>query len=443
MGETYRILAAGREACSETRRTGLNNNDVIVGPSGSGKTRGYVEPNILQCAGSMVVTDTKGMLYGELGGVLQQEGCRVRCLDLADPALSPSGYNPLEYVGYDRASGRSREQDILTLAACLVPVENQRDPFWELAARVYAESAIAYVLECLPRKEQHLGSVARLLGEMGRGGHYGRLIRELAELDPGSFAVSRYRLYGSMAADAERTHACIMGILGQKLSALSSCGAQSLYTAPDRVDIRSLGKTKTALFLNVSDTDGSMYGLANVFYTQALHVLCRLADRSGPEHRLPVPVRFILDDFASNVRIPDFGRIISVIRSRGISVSIIIQSVSQLEGMYGHTGAMTVMDNCDHCLYLGGQDPATAKYMGIKANRTASAMLAMGLDDAWLFTRGAPPEQVKKYDLRSHPKYRLLPEYRREHGAEPRREGCDREDVDLTSGQKHENAALP
>lgn len=441
MEEAYRILAAGHEASGDTRRTGLNNNDVVVGPSGAGKTRGYVEPNILQCAGSMVVTDTKGALYGELGGVLRREGYRVRRLDLADPALSPSGYNPLEYVGYDRLSGRFREQDILTLAACLVPVENQRDPFWELAARVYMESAVAYVLECLPRREQHLGSVARLLGEMGRGGRYGRLIRELAALDPDSLAVGRYRLYSSMAEDAEKTHACIQGILGQKLAALSSGGARSLYTCPDRVDIRGLGRTRTALFLNVSDTDGSMYGLANVFYTQALHVLCGLADRECPDRRLPVPVRFILDDFASNVRIPDFGRLISVIRSRGISVSIIIQSVSQLEGMYGQAGAMTVMDNCDHCLYLGGQDPATARYMGIKANRTASAMLGMGLDDAWLFTRGSRPEQVKKYDLKSHPKYRLLPEYRRECGAEPRREELEK--AARASGQGHGDAALP
>lgn len=413
MDGACRILAQGKTVSNDTRRTGLNNNDAVVGPSGSGKTRGYVIPNILQCGGSMVVTDTKGELYGELGEALEQEGCRVQCLDLADCARSPCGYNPLDYVGYDAGKGRHSERDIMTLAACLVPLEDFREPFWDKAARMYLESAIAYILECLPPEEQDLCSAARLLAEMGQRGLYRRLIRELEELDPDSFAVNRYRLYGSMAEDAERTSACVQGILAEKLSALSFGGAGALFRNPKKVDIRALGREKTALFLTISDTDSSLYGIANVFYAQALHILCESADRDCPGHRLPVPVRFLLDDFASNVRIPDFDRIISVIRSRGISVSIILQSVSQLEGLYGHAKAMTVMDNCDHCLYLGGQDPATARYMGIKANRTASSMLGMGLNDAWLFARGSLPEQVRKYDLRSHPKYKRLPEYRR------------------------------
>lgn len=418
MAETFRILAAGKTVSSNTRLTGLNNNDVVIGPSGAGKTRGYVEPNILQCGESMVVTDTKCALHRELKGVLEREGYRVKCLDLADCARSPCGYNPLEYVRYDIWRERHREQDIMTLAACLVPVENPRDPFWEQAARMYLESALAYVLECLPRREQHLGSVVRLLEEMGEGGRYGRLMRELAELDADSFAVNRYHLYRSMADGANRTHACIQGFLAQKLSVMAFEGAKGLFVNPDRVNIGILGKEKTALFLNVSDTDSSMYGLANVFYTQALHVLCDMADRQFPGRGLPVPVRFVLDDFASNVCIPDFDRIISVIRSRGISVSIIIQSVSQLEGMYGRARAMTVMDNCDHCLYLGGQDPDTARYIGTKANKSASTVLGMPLNGAWLFARGAPPQQVEKYDLKNHPKYSLLPEYRREHGTD-------------------------
>jgi type IV secretion system protein VirD4 len=116
-------------------------------------------------------------------------------------------------------------------------------------------------------------------------------------------------------------------------------------------------------------------------------------------------VRFILDDFAANAFIPDFDKILSVVRSRNISASVILQSISQLEGMYGHAAAMTILNNCDHCLYLGGQDVETARYMGVKANRSVGTMLSMPLDSAWLFARGEPARLTKKFDLRSHQRY--------------------------------------
>ncbi len=162
--------------------------------------------------------------------------------------------------------------------------------------------------------------------------------------------------------------------------------------------------------MTISDTDDSLYRLASLFYTQALHTLCGLADKSAG-HRLKMPVRFYLDDFASNVVIADFDRIISVIRSRGIAASIIIQSLSQLESIYGHAKAMTILNNCDNVLCLGaGRDMETAKYISFQVNKPVSAVLNTPIEDAWLMTRGKPAERVKKYDLKSHRLYGRLPE---------------------------------
>lgn len=408
MDNTYRILARGRFISNDTWRTGLNNNDVVIGPSGAGKTRGYVMPNILQCMGSFVVADTKGMLCRETGSMLEKAGYKVAAINLADCARSPWGYNPLDCIRL----GGAREQDIMTMAACLMPIETRNDPFWERSARLYLESAISYVLECLPSEEQHMGSVVRLIGEMGAKGRYRRLVMELDELLPGSFAAMRYKMFRGIAEESEKTHACIQGFLADKLSVFAFNGAKALYSNPRKVSFKEMGREKTAVFLNISDTDSSMYGLANLFYTQALHALCESADKEYGEHRLGIPVRFIFDDFAANVRIPDFDRIISVVRSRGISISIILQSVSQLEGMYGTAGSATILNNCDNCLYLGGQDAATARYISVKADRPASAILGMPLDRAWLFTRGNKPELVEKYELKEHARYKELLEYR-------------------------------
>lgn len=407
--ESYRILAEGHTISNDTWQTGINNNDLIIGPSGSGKTRGYVMPNILQCNESMVITDTKGALCSEIGPVLAKEGYKVMELNLADCAESPYGYNPFAYIRCDHR-GKFSEQDVLTLAACTIPVETKRDPYWENMARIYLESAAAYVLEALPQEEQDFTSIVRLAGEMGPGGKYKKLMEELAVIDPDSFALSRYRLFKSVSENANTTSSCIHSFLASKISPLAFDGAKRLFKNPRKINFKELGRKKTAVFLNISDTDSSMYRLANLFYTQALHTLCSLADRN-PSHRLKVPVRFYLDDFASNTVIPDFDRIISVIRSREISVSVIIQSLSQLESLYGHPKAMTLINNCDNMLCLGaGRDLETARYISHQVNKPVSAILNTPLDSAWLLTRGRRAEQVTKYDLKSHSFYHRLPE---------------------------------
>lgn len=417
--EFCRILARDEFMDNDTRKTGLNNNDLIIGPSGAGKTRGYVIPNILQCNGSMIITDTKGSIRDQVEGILKKKGYRVLSIDFTDCGEG-CGYNPLDFIRYDEKTGRYKEQDILTVAACLIPLTDMKEPVWELSARMYVESMIGYVLECLPREEHNLISVMKLFQEMPTG-RYDRLFRELSELNPESFAAIRYNLYKT-AKHAERMYESIRAYISMRLSALSFEAVKRMLTAAERISFADLGREKTAVFVCISDTDRSMDYLAGLFYTQALQVLCASADKESVDCRLKVPVRIILDDFAANMVIPDFDKITSVIRSREIHVSIILQSISQLESLYGHARAMTIINNCDNLLYLGGQDVETARYMSGKANRTLDSVLNMPLEQAWLFTRGRQPKPVQKYDIRCHRHYRNLPEYRRKNQNQEKKE---------------------
>jgi len=408
-----RILAEGCLMNNDTRATGINNNDLIIGPSGAGKTRGYVMPNLLQCNESLIVADTKGSLIGEVGPVLKRHGYKVINLDFTD-MLGSYGYNPLDYIRYDQRREKYVDQDIMTIAASLVPAEDPKEPFWEHAAEMYLASLIGYVLECLPQQEHTLEYASKMFAEMRREKYDKpsrgeQLFEELGKENPNSFAYQKYQMY-RVTAGADRMHSSILGILAEKLGPLIYDGPLSMYSKKKRVDFKELGRKKTAVFLTISDTDRSSDRLINLFYTQALQTLCRSADQDYPDHRLPVPVRFILDDFATNTRIPDFDNIISVIRSREIYVSIIVQSLSQLDALYGPERAKTIINNCDNCLYLGGQDVETARYISVKANRTADSILNMPLGEAYLFTRGSAPRKVRKFDLRRHQRYAELPE---------------------------------
>lgn len=400
---TYRILAKDRLMNNDTWVTGLNNNDVIIGPSGAGKTRSYVIPNILQCNESMIIADAKGGVKKEVEDALLKKHYKIIDIDLMD-LFSSYGYNPFDFIRYDEKRGCYVEQDIMTVASCIVPVETIREPFWEMAARQYLECLIAYVMECLPENEHSLESVVKLFLEMDTG-KFNQLMKELQELNPNSFAVMRYRMYQS-STKADKMHASILGVLAEKISIFAFEGAKALSNNPNRINFVDLGKEKTAVFLNVSDTDRSMDRLANLFYTQALHTLCFSADKDYKDNRLKIPVRFFLDDFAANVYIPDVDKITSVIRSREIYVSIIIQSISQLESMYGQARAKTILNNCDNMLYLGGTDVGTAQYISKKANKSVNSILNMPFDNAWLFTRGTEPQSVQKYNLFEHKNYK-------------------------------------
>ena len=394
--KNMRVMAKGLYMSNDTRVTGLNNNDLIIGPSGAGKTTGYVKPNLLLGGGSIIVADTKGALLQEVGPEMARRGYRVLHLDFSDLAESSLGYDPLDYIrrGED---GRYSQQDVMTIAKALCPIEDFKQPFWDHAAAMLLASIIGTVLEYYSREWQTMGMVSELCAGYGQkeGGQFHQMVFKLGQKNPESFAWRKFRMVSSCEG-ADKMYCSILGILAEKLDVLTFDGIERLFQMEERVDFAGLGREKTALFLTVSDTDRSMDRLVILFYTQALQGLCRSADRDYPDHRLPVSVRFILDDFATNTVIPDFDSIISVIRSREIYVSIIIQSLSQLEGLYGHAKAMTIINNCDNCLYLGGQDVETASYFSLKMNRTVDTILNLPLDAAILFTRGQRPRRVEK-----------------------------------------------
>lgn len=402
-----RILAADEYVSNDTWVTQLNNNDLIVGTPGSGKTRNYVKPNLLQMKESVIVTDTKGSLLDEVGPVLRKHGYHIQSLDFSNMESS-CGYNPLASVQVDPDTHRPSGKDIMSIAKVLCPIENSRDPFWDYAAQMELSAIIGYVVQCLPHGEHTLGKVAELVGEMGSG-LFQKLIDELEEIDPASFAVKKYRMFEYNNA-AEKMQASIIGIMAEKLDPFTFDSAEDMFCREPRIDFTSLAHEKTAVFLTVSDTDRSQDRLVNLFYTQAIQALCDHADNECAGHTLPIPVRMYLDDFATNCRILDFDKTISVIRSRNIAVSVILQSMTQLTELYGEAAAMTVVNGCDHMLYLGGRDIDTANYVSIMANRPIDRIVSMPRDRAYIVESGSVARLVKKYDLKQHERYHELPE---------------------------------
>lgn len=390
-----RILAQGTTISNDTRITGLNNNDLIIGSSGSGKTGGYVIPNLQNITGSMVVSDTKGQLEKLFKKELKQKGYKVLSLNVVDP-LKSCGYNPLKGIRRHK-DGSYCEQDVLTLANNIMPTLDSQDPFWERAAASQIAFYIAYCLDALEPEEQNMITVCDL--HRAFISPRGILPFEAwAETHPDTFSAKKFRMLRGISS-VEKTSSCIYEFVNRGLELFDFKEARKIFESSESIDIASLGREKTVLFLNVSDTDSTFDRIVNIFYTQALQVLCSEADKTA-SGRLKVPVRIVMDDFAASAKIPDFEKIISVIRSREISVSLVLQSLTQLESMYKKADATTIINNCDHLLYLGCQDLETADFMGARAYKTPESILSLSREKAILITNGEKAkitDKIKPY----------------------------------------------
>lgn len=315
------LLTANRTAETDTWRSGLNNNVLVLGSSGCGKTRNHLKPNLLQAQGSYIVLDSKGILYREMAPYLRKQGYQVDQLDFVG-MNGTLGYNPLDHIRCQ--NGHPAEQDIIAIASALCPREDhESDPFWALAAANYLTSYIAYVLEAMPEQDRTMAEVIRVFDE-ACSGHAERLFDELERKNPGSYAV-KLRRRAQTTIRAERMHASIVGIIAASLLPLGFTGAMAAYQCPRRVDFHEFGRKRCALFVTIDDMDTSLRPLTSLFIRQAFSSLCDAADHGSPDGRLAVPVRLMLDDFA-NLNVANFDNILSVTRSREISCTIVCQT---------------------------------------------------------------------------------------------------------------------
>ena len=337
-----------------------NLNILVCGGSGAGKTRFFCKPNAMQCNTSMVILDPKGEIVRDVGGLLEKKGYEVRVLDLINMQKSYC-YNPFVYLRNDNDVQRL----VTNLFKATTPKGSQsQDPFWDTAASMLLLSLVFYLKYEAPPEEQNFPMVMELLraGEVREDDDsyvspLDELFDRLEMVNPEHIALKYYRDYHSGSA---KTLKSIQITLAARLEKFNLESLASL-TATDELDLPSLGEKKVALFALIPDNDTSFNFLVSILYTQLFQQLFYLADHKYGGS-LPVHCHFIMDEFA-NVSLPDdFDKILSVMRSRGVSVSIILQNLAQLKALFEKQWE-SIVGNCDEFLYLGGNEQSTHKYV--------------------------------------------------------------------------------
>ena len=416
----------------------VNKNVLIIGGSGSGKTRFFVKPNLMQCSTSVVVSDPKGTVLDECGTMLVKNGYRIVSINTIDFDRSMH-YNPFAYI-------RS-ETDIMKLVNIFMANtkdENHSggDQFWDNAERLLYMAYIGYIYYECPDYEQNFGTLVDMINasetredDEEYKNAIDLIFEDLEAREPDHFAVLQYK---KLKLSAGKTLKSILISCGARLAPFDVKELREI-TSYDEIDIERIGEEKTALFMIMSDTDSTFNFIMAILEAQMFNILCDFAGKC-PHGRLPMHVRFILDEFSNIGKIPEFEKIISVIRSREISACIILQSKAQLKAMY-KDNANTICDNCDSQLFLGGRGEETLKELSAllgketidiqttsesrgqspsngtnnqrmgKELMTPDEIAVMKGTKCIFQLRGVRPFLSDKYDITKHKRYKQLSDY--------------------------------
>ena len=408
-----------------------NLNTLVCGGSGAGKTRFYCKPNLMQANTSFVILDPKGEIVRDVGKLLEAKGYEIKVLDLISMEKSHC-YNPFVYLRSDNDIQRL----VTNLFKSTTPKGSQsNDPFWDTAASMLLLALVFYLHYEAPGDEQNFAMVMEMLRagaiedeEEPRPSPLDNLFSELEYENPEHIALKYYHSYHSGSAKTLKSIQITLAARLEKFN-LESLAA---LTTTDELELETLGEKKTALFALIPDNDTSFNFLVSLLYTQLFQQLFYSADHIHGGS-LPIPVHFLMDEFA-NVSLPDdFDKLLATMRSRNISVSIIIQNIAQLKALYEKQWE-SIMGNCDEFLYLGGNESSTHKlisesYLGkstlwldtygkstghsgsYSTNNQITGRELMTPDEvrmldnrlALLFIRGEPPLMDEKYELLKHP----------------------------------------
>ena len=414
-----------------------NLNACVIGSSGSGKTRFWLTPQLLQAHSSYVCVDPKGGVLGQVGHFLQQRGYKIKVFNSIDFTKSMH-YNPLAYI--------KNEADILKFVNALISNTKgegkEGDPFWTKAETLLYCALLGYIIFEGSEEERNMNTLVDMISGMEvkeddedflNAVDY--MFKGLEQRKPDCFAVKQYKKYKLASG---KTAKSILISCGSRLAPFDIPQLREIMSY-DELELDRMGDRRTATFFCISDTDSTYNFLVALAFSQMFNLLCERADNIHGG-RLPHHVRVLWDEAANTGQVPNLEKLVAVIRSREVSLTLFYQQLAQCKAIYDKN-AETILGNMDSVIFLGGRESSTIKeisenWLG-KATismqtegrsrgqsesynqntqrlgrelMTPSELATMPGDKCILQLRGLPPFFSSKYDLKQHPNYKYTAE---------------------------------
>lgn len=391
------ILADGIDFSTDERKTHINNNICIVGTTGGGKTLNLVQPRLLYNRNTnLIISDPKRELVEKYRYLYKNLNFNVLELNISNLDLADVCFDPMQYIDCHK--------DVNMLSRAIVDLTPQRpnssaDCYWENSSCNVVKFAIYYKL-AIDGGEPTLVDVVDFIDGLDiderntlMRTNVDSIVEEVKRNSPDHPMIAPYNSFKTAPI---RTAGSIFTTIKTTLSNVFSENIKRVIKEKDILDLDKFIKEKSILFITADGSDEYEDAFINLIFDMLMQQLTKIAD-GYPNQRLPIPVHFIFDDFAAGTKISSFPRQISKFRSKNMSSTIVLQSETQLDGMYGEADAKTIINNNDTFIYLGGNDVKTAGDIAIRLNCPIEDVLYMPLEQICIFRRGAKPIVAKKY----------------------------------------------
>ena len=403
-------LADGLVTYADFQKTGVNLNTLCVGATGCGKTTSVTEPLLVHNHdSSIVVPVAKATIVKKYEAAIKSRGFKTYVLNFLDPGNGSVGYDPMDYV--------KSQEDALELARQIIAFnyDSKADPYWGdtsetlvvaviLLVKINAEYAgarskfadVIYFLnqikyESSPSEDLYVLNIMPLFAEAEKkvpGNAASRMIRTVDRLP-------------------ERTAQCVFSTVKSAVDKSMSDLVSEVISMERRLDFSEMGDEKVAVFVVTNPFNESCGRFINIMYSQMFKCLFEKAE-SNSEGRLSIPVRVVCDDFACTSKIQGFEKYVSIFRAAGISVTVMLQSESQLTSLYDEHAATTIVNNMDTYIFMGCLDNKTVKSVSEKMNMPFDRIMHMELENVCVIRRGCEPFIGRRYQLYDDPVYKQI-----------------------------------
>ena len=436
------ILSKTEQLSMDGRKTNISNHVLVLGDPGSGKSRNYVKPNVAQMNGNYVITDPSGEHLFAEGKMLQDAGYKIRVFDVTNPQNSMR-FNPLHYCKGPKDARKFIEVLMANTSGDTSHPQHNED-FWVKSERLWLMAHIAYLIEASEPEQRNIPSLVRMLNQsMAKEedenfkSSIDHMFEELESLNPNSYAVAQYKKFKLAAG---KTLKSILISVGVRLADFEIPEIRNLV-CEDELELDQLGMEKSALFIIMDETDTTYNYIIAILLDTLFHINVNTA-KKAPGRHLKYPLRCIIDEIANIGKIPKLDILISTTRKYWIYFELIFQDVSQIKAKY-RDDAPIILAVCPIKLFLGGSGEETTKYISEQLlgkatidtvsytgsgtsgslgknsysqnqQKTGRSLLdqtelaQLPKSECIVFVKGYPPFRSKKYDVRDHPRYKLL-----------------------------------
>ena len=329
----------------------------IAGPTRSGKGAALIIPNCLMWPHSVLVLDIRGETFNTTAGY--RSGF-TKVFKFAPLQPETHGYNPLDFV---RNKPGLRDADIMAIVLSLIPSTGSSDEYWVKDARELVAGVVSYVLESPRVPDKTIASVMDVV--FGTTPVIDKLTEILGTEDGDLSPFTKATLLPFL----EMSEKQFSGLYGNLRTAMRPYMNEYLRraTAFSSFDVRAFRRERMSLYVDFRLSQTKMMApIVNLLISQIVDSLSETTMGPG-EH----PVLILLDEFSNLGRLEPILSMWKVLAGNGVGVWAFVQSLTDLDRLYGRDGRNTLLDNSDLQIFLGSQSSEVlAHFEGLLGNKT-------------------------------------------------------------------------